>query len=181
MTVKRTVRILVIAGGVGIFFGVVLSGDEVISARVWLGAAAMTVIAILLRDLLAASSIERTRFVGAWSLKRTDSTSSGPRGLQNIHSLLVNAANNPRTYGIHVRPRLVELAHHYLPIRRGIDVEHDPHQVGDVLGDVAWLIDPAVQDRAPTAAEIERFLDVVLAEKDGTPQAASSHARLLMP
>ena len=59
MTLKRAGLILVTAGLVGALVGIALSGDDFISARVWLGAAAVTVVAILLREFLAISSVER--------------------------------------------------------------------------------------------------------------------------
>ena len=64
----------------------------------------------------------------------------------------------------------MELAHHFLPLRRGIDFENDPDQVAELLGDVAWIIDLEVQDRSPTFAEVERFLDLTLVDGDGSPR-----------
>ena len=170
MTLKRAGLILVTAGLVGAIIGIALSGDDFISARVWLGAAAVTVVAILLREFLAISSVEHATFVSAWSLRRPHRTNSGPPGLQNIHALLIDARTSPRSFTIRLRPRLVELADHFLPLRSGIDFEHDPDQVAQLLGDVSWIIDSAVQDRSPTLAEVERFLDLTLVDRDGSPR-----------
>ena len=61
---------------------------------------------------------------------------------------------------------LTILADHYLPIGRGIDLSRDPEAATALMGDVAWLIDPVVTDRAPTLVEIQKFLDVILADGD---------------
>lgn len=177
MTPKRAASILLGATIVGVFFGVVLSGDDVISARVWLGAAAVTIIAILVRDLIAASSLQRATFTPAWSLRRQRHVSPGPQALENTHSVLLSAQSSPRAHGLHLRPRLQDLAGHYLPIRHGIDVAHDPARATDALGDVAWLIDPSVNDRTPTTAEIERFLDVILDGRGGSSSTGRSEGR----
>ena len=166
MTLKRGAFIFATAVVFGAFVGIALSGDDFISAPVWLGGAAVAVVAILLRDFLKVSSVEPATLVSAWSLRRPHRTNSGPPGLLNIHDLLVNAIATPRSFMIHLRPRLVELARHFLPLRNGIDFEHDSEQVAQLLGDVAWIIDPAVLDRSPTLAEVERFLDLTLVDRD---------------
>lgn len=168
MTLKRGAFILATAGVFGAFVGIALSGDGLISASGWLGGAAVTVVAILLRDFLKVSSVEPATLVSAWSLRGPHRTNSGPPGLLNIHALLVNAIATPRSFTIHLRPRLVKLARHFLPLRNGIDFEHAPDQVAQLLGDVAWIIDPAILDRSPTLAEVERFLDLTLVDRDGS-------------
>jgi len=171
MTLRRGAFILVTAGVFGAIVGIAFSGSDLISARVWLGGAAVIVVAILLRDFLAISSVERATFVAAWSLSRPHRTvSDGPPGLLNIHALLVNAIATPRSFTIHLRPRLVKVARHFLPLRNGIDFEHDPDQVAQLLGEVAWIIDPAVLDRSPTLAEVERFLDLTLVDCEVSPR-----------
>ena len=60
---------------------------------------------------------------------------------------LAGAAHYPRAHAKHLRPRLMSMAHHFLPIRHGIDPVRDPERVAALLGDEAWLIDPAVTDR----------------------------------
>ena len=168
MTLKRAAFMFVTAAVFGAIVGIAFSGDDFISAKMWLGAAAVTVVAILVRDFLTFSTVEHATFVSAWSRRRPHRTKSGPPSLHNIHAQLVNATTSPRSFTIHLRSRLVELAHHFLPLRRGIDFENDPDQVAELLGDVAWIIDLAVQDRSPTFAEVERFLDLTLVDGDGS-------------
>ena len=166
MTLRRIALILVTAGVFGAIVGIALSGDDFISVQVWLGGAAVAVVAILLRDFLTVSSVERVTFVSTWSLRRPHRTNSRPPGLQKIHAQLIDAKTSPRAFAIHLRPRLVELARHFLPLPSGIDLEHNPEQVAQLLGDIAWIIDPSVLDRSPTLAEVERFLDLALVDRD---------------
>ncbi len=160
MRVARAFVILVAAGCVGLLFAVGLSGDQVISFVAWVSATAVALIVILLREFFVAAAVVPAGMLTLWSRPQRDRSIPGPRSLQHFASLVGNAQNDPRIFTKLLRPRLVKLADHYLPIRYGIDVEREPDRIAEVLGDVAWLVDPTVIERTPTVAELERFLDV---------------------
>lgn len=150
-----------------LLIAVAFSQQGSVSVQIWIAAALAWVAGTLLIELVAASTIEPAGLRLAWQRSRKPDqlpTVYSSRGMQAVNSLLANAQKNPRTHVIQLRPRLAGLAEHYLPIRHGIDLNADPGRVQELLADVGWLIDPTVTDRAPTAVEIDRFLDVVLDE-----------------
>jgi hypothetical protein len=157
------------AGIPGLLVAVALTGDGLVSVQIWLAVAAVWVAGTLLWDLIAVAAVEPDRRMAAWRIsgwRRPRRTAHGPARLRTLNLLLVNAQTNPRAHANAFRPRLIGLAEHYIPIRHGFDLEHEPVRVTDLLGNVAWLIDPTVNDRTPTSSEIGRFLDLVLAEED---------------
>ncbi len=170
MTAKRTWVIVVRASLIGLLFAVAQSGDELISAQIWVAAGAVSMVVMLLRDFIAAAAIERARLVPAWSRRQQPAAAREARGLQSIYVWLANAQDNPRTHANVLRPRLVDLANHYIPLKHGLDLKNDPARAADLLGDVAWLIDSEVIDRTPTPADLHRFLDVILEEQDPVPR-----------
>ena len=167
MTIKRALIMLVQGGVVGLLFAVALSGDNLISAQAWLAAAVVWVAGRLLWDFVSAASIEPAELVIAWSRRRRQRRAvHSPSGLHALRALLTKAQNDPRAHANQLRPRLLELAKHHVSIRHGIDLNDDPDRATALLGEVGWMIDPAVVDRTPTLAEIHRFLDVILGEQD---------------
>ena len=166
MKTKRIWVMVVQARIIGLPFAVAQSGDELISAQVWLVAAAASMVFILLRDFIAVSAMERARLVPAWSQRPQPAPAREARKVQSIHVLLARAQRNKRTHAHVLRPRLVDSANHYLPLKHGFDLESDPARAADLLGDVAWLIDSEVIDRTPTRADLHRFFDVILDEED---------------
>jgi len=170
MRAKRTWVIVARASLLGLLLAVALSGDDLISAQVWVAAAAVSIVLMLLRDFIAVAAIERARLVPAWSGQKQPAAALEARGLRSIYVLLTNAQRNPRTHSNVLNPRLVDLANHYLPLKHGVDLENHPARAADLLGDVAWLIDSGVSDRTPTQADLRRFLDVILDEQDSVPR-----------
>jgi len=170
MTAKRTWVIVVRASLIGLLFAVAQSGDELISAQIWIAAGAVSMVVMLLRDFIAVAAMRRARLVPAWSRRRPPAEAREARSLQSIYVLLADAQGSPRVHANIFRPRLLDLAIHYIPLKHGLDVENDAAPVAELLGDVAWLIDPAVIDRTPSLADLHRFLDVILEEQDLVPR-----------
>jgi len=167
MTFRRGSIMLVQGGIIGLVIAVALSGDDLISVQAWLAATVVWVVGRLLWDFISIASPLPAELVFAWSRRRRGRrVLSGPSGLLSIGALLRNAQNTPRAYTHHLRPRLQALAQHHFSIRHGIDLKLDRDRAAALLGEVAWLIDPAVIDRSPTSAEIDLFLNVILAEQD---------------
>ena len=168
----RASRILVLVVGAALFgllVAVVLSRGELISVRIWLIAAAVGIGATILVRLIVVASVEPARLVVAWRSPlrpHRRPRRHGIRDLRSTEAILLAATDNARIHAVRLRPRLTALADHYLPIRRGIDVGRDPDQATALFGDVAWLTDPGVTDRAPTHAEIHEFLDVILVDDE---------------
>ena len=172
---KRFCAIVLRAGVPGLFIAVALSGEGVISIQVWIGAAAVWIAGTRLVDFILTAEVEPDRRKLAWRplrRRRQQRSVVGHKGIRTINLLVATALMNSRAHTNALSPRLRSLAHHYLPMHHGVDLERDPHRAAEVLGDVAWLIDPSVRDRTPSAAEIEQFLDVIL-----TGQIASELAR----
>ena len=168
MNTRRIIALTVGAGFIGLIFGVALSGADLVSVQVWVGASAVTIVAVMIRDFVVAASIERAPISPAWRFAAVGNPPNNPRGLQNMRSLLSSAQTYPRSYDRNLRPHLIELAEHYLPRRHGLDLSKDSAQVRDLLGDTCWLVDPTPGDRTPTIADLQRFLDVVVGDEPQT-------------
>lgn len=176
MMARRGLRTLLRAGIPALLAAIAISREGVVSIQVWIAAAAVWLAGTLLWDFITSAGIERDRRVAVWRSPRRESPAPAANsiGLQTVNLLLANAQANPRAHANNLRPRLLALTEHYLPIRHGFDVNRDPARVAELLDDVAWLIDPSVAERAPTPSEIERFLDIVLDEQ---PAADAGVAR----
>lgn len=174
MTLGRFARRFAAAAVAGVVFGVTLSGNEVISVRVWLIGSAVVFVTMLVRDVLVAADVERATMVPAWRLVEPDPVDDATPMVRSIASALTAAQDNAGIHRQHLRPRLTALATHYLPVRHGLDPARHPSRAAALLGDVGWLIDPAVGDRTPTATEIARFLDIVIPHDVATEQVDAS-------
>ena len=166
MTFRGTLRIFAGAVLTGLVVGVAFSGDDLVSVQVWVGASAVTIVAVMIRDLVVSASIEIQTVSPAWTLPSAGKRRGGPRGLQNMGALLSSARIYPRAFERNLRPQLLGLAEHYLPRRHGLDLAHDNPQVAALLDDVYWLIDPTANNRAPNVHELERFVDIMVGDDD---------------
>lgn len=169
MTTKRLVVLVARSALFALVIALPLGDGELVSVEIWLAVTGALIAAGLLRQILTVAPVEEARMAVAWSWRRTrpaNGPDHRPRELRAIEGIVANAQHNPRAHDSGLRPRLTALAGHFLPIRRAVDPQRDPSGVRDVLGDVAWLIDPAVLDRSPTVGEIDTFLDMILAEHD---------------
>ena len=170
MTIRSFVVLVGRAAVFGLLLALPLSDGELVSVEIWLAATGVLVAAGLLRQVIRVASVEPAKMAVAWTWQRRSPlhrTDHRPRELRAIEGIVASAAHNPRAHAIQLRPRLSALADHFLPIHRAVDPARDPARVGELLGDLGWLIDPDVSDRVPTVCEIDQFLDIILAEDHG--------------
>jgi len=166
MNGRRSLRLMLRAGIPGLLFAVAVSRDEAISIQLWGAAAVVWIAGVLLRDFLDASAVEPGRLEPLWRRRRRHPGPTYlPRGVRTASALLTDAQRNAQTHTNRLRPQLTDLARHFLPIRYGIDIDRQPERVTSLFGRVAWLLDPAIEERAPTSAELAEFLDIVLDDK----------------
>jgi hypothetical protein len=133
---------------------------------VWLGR-------LVLEDVSQVAPVRPDRLRGIWRRqKKQRPVDSRPRELANLEGLLVNALHSDRATRIRLRPRLIVLSDHVLRTDHGIDRTVHPERAAEVLGRVAWLVDPdADVERTPTTVELEQLLAVLVsteATKQGT-------------
>jgi len=153
----------------GLLVAIALSSDQAISVQLWIAAGAVWVAGVLVWDFLVVSSIEPAHMLVAWRRKGgAPSKRSTPRAMLSLGALLANAWRNPRAHANQLRPELIDLAAHFVPIRHGFEPAADPERMNELLGPDSWLIDPASVDRTPTVAELHRYLDAILAEQSRT-------------
>ena len=164
MTVGRLLRVVVTAAMLALLVAVMQSGTEVVSVAVWVGVFSVVVVAVTTYDLVVTAKVEPARVHPAWARTTAKPPEVGNRSLQRTRALVTSAQSHPVKFEKGLKPHLVTLAHHFLPQRYGIDPKQEPDRVTALLGDVGWLIDPAVAGRAPTAEELERFLEAILGE-----------------
>lgn len=173
MKITRTMAVLIRAGVPALLIAAALSGRGRISVYIWMAAAAVWVAGMLVRDFIVAASAEPARLLLPWQPYgrwRRGYAVSRPSDLHTISGLLIEAQSSARVHANRLRPRLVALAEHFLPVRHGLVLGDDRGQLSALLGDVAWLIDPTVNDRTVTPADVERFLEVIMADAaEATP------------
>lgn len=156
MTAGRSIA--AVAGAILLSFVAAITygdGDAVVSLQIWLAGSVIAVALVLVFRLLAAAGVEPARLVPVRLRRsRLDDDPSNVRilDLRATETLLLTVTGRPRTHVNRLRPRLEALADHHLT----------PEDRAAALGDVAWMIDPNVNDRAPTLEEVDRFLDRVL-------------------
>lgn len=163
---RRAAAAFLRVGVPAIFTAFALSREGLVSVQVLLAAAAVWIAGTLLWDFAAASNKPTPQWRGAWQIRRRRSHATSPphRGLQATNLLVTNAVGHARAHAVNLRPKLTELAQHYFPLRHGFDFHRERARADAVLGDLAWLIADNDEERAPTVAELDRFLDVVLDE-----------------
>lgn len=176
MRAWRGVRVVLVSAIVGLLVGIVFSGDEVVSAEVWIGATAAFVVIAAVADFLLAANVEPTSFRVAWARQSEHQPSFAPLELRNLQALVAASQSNTRVFSRRLRPHLVDIAEHYIPRRIGISFEQSSSEMTMLLGDVGWLIDPAVDERSPTADEIHRFLDVIVGHVPAIPRSGADGA-----
>ena len=144
-------------------------GQRRLSLDLWLAVLGAWTAWRLTRRAVEAVPIEadRPRPMLTWRRRRDDGDGFVPRDLRALEGGLIAATYHPRAFSHRVRPRLRTLAEHRLRIDRGIDLDHQPEGADAVLGDLAWLLDPTVTDRAPTPTELSALLATVAPERGG--------------
>lgn len=143
--------------------------DQALSLQLFLAVFVLYLTLVMMIRLFAVLPMTASGLVGLWPLprrNRADDVDNRLPTLRSIESLVVRARDNERVHHQQLRPRLAALALHYLPMYHGVDPSRERARAAEVLGDVYWLIDPAVRDRAPTIPELHQFVGVLT----GAPQ-----------
>jgi len=172
---RQLALLLTWAVGLGFLTALPLGVRQRISIEIWFITLVLWTLVSLVLALMRAAPLSSTSHVDLrpwlpdrWRRTRDDMESQ-LRDHRAIEGLLIRARDNERSHSRQLRPRLESLAGHYLPLRHGVDPSSDPSAVSQVLGDVGWLIDPAVDDRRPTFEQVDRFLDLTVGPLDPGP------------
>lgn len=78
-----------------------------------------------------------------------------------LEGAIIAARDSERAFAHRLRPRLSESVEHFLRFNHGIDSTTDPAAAKEFLGASAWLVDPDVNDRKPTMAELDDLLELL--------------------
>lgn len=141
-----------------------LTGDQqAVSIAIWLAGFSVWFAAITLLRLLDHVPLAPGRLM---ALVRRKPKTGGPvdrrpRELRSIEGLLIRARDNERAHRQQLQPRLATLADHFLPRQHGIDPKREPDRAAALLGDLAWIVDPASTGRSPTIEEVARFVGIL--------------------
>lgn len=172
MTLKRAAIAASAAALVTLMLTQPIDAEARLSLRMWIALTALGLGGLFLHELLSRLPVRdgppghhlmqpaRTRRRW-WRRRRLLVPSGTAMGLRTTAVMVSGATERARTHDVRLRPRLTEIADHMVP-RRTIDPEARTRELVEAAGDTGWLIDPAVVDRAPTIAEIDRFLDHML-------------------
>ena len=174
MTKRAIFSALLWAIGLGTVLSLATGQNRAISIQIWLVGFSAWIAVITLVHLLDRVPVMPRRLLAVVRRPRKPSQPPDhrPFELRGVEGLLIRSRDHERAYTLQLRPRLAEMAAHHLPRRHGIDPNAEPDRVADLLGEVAWLIDPAINTRAPSLDEIEIFFDRLL-PADRTEQSTS--------
>ncbi len=142
----------------------ILNGEsQAVSLRLWLAAFATWFAIAVLRRLFTDAPLFPSSVVAVFARRRRVGIQKpdGLRELRALQGLLLRSRDNKRAFTQQLRPRLAGLADHYLLLNHGIDRQADPDRAAHMLGDVRWLIDDRVSDRAPTIEELDSFVHIL--------------------
>ncbi len=151
-----------------------------LSLDVWLLLSALWLASIAYRALDTAAPLQAERLVGLWRWRRgePEPIDIRPRSLVTIEGLLASARESDRANSLRLRPRLIELADHFLRSRHGIDPELEPERSAALLGGSAWLVARPGQHqpgqplgRTPTLPEVDELMDILLGGDQAGPDA----------
>jgi hypothetical protein len=81
-----------------------------------------------------------------------------PPELRQLERQLRHALRDQRAYTTQLRPRLIALADHYLPLHHGVDRRLQPEIVREILGPAADVIVYAEVTTPPTLIDLEHFI-----------------------
>ncbi len=167
-TGRRLLRLALWAAALGLLITLPLRDQQRISVELWFAALATWILFGLATDLLKVSPADRRPTAGLIPvLARRARPATRPdddqlTGHRYLEALVMQATGNERSHARRLRPRLQALVDHHLQHHGGIDRGAEPTEAHliqqQLLGDTAWLIDPAVTDRRPTLEELDRFL-----------------------
>lgn len=143
--------------------------DLTISLRLWLVAFVCWFGGSLLLGLLSRVAIvpSRARLLLARATDNKTDSAGSLHTFRSLESLLLRSRENERTYRQQFRPRLTELADHFLLVHHGINRTTHPDRAAALLGDVAWMIQEDESAPSPTFDEFDRFLDRILPSTQG--------------
>ena len=166
--------------GLGLLVALPLGAQRRISIEIWFIGFTVWFLVNLAIGLMRAAPPTSTSNIDLrgwlperWRRRKTNDLSQ-LRDQRAIEGLLIRARDNERSHDKQLRPRLQDLADHFLGIDHRGDKPPDPAVADKALGEVAWLIDPAVTGRSPTLAEIDLFLDRVDGSGAESVQAESA-------
>lgn len=148
------------------------SESQAISLQLWIAGFVVVFAYRMFQRFGDVTSISRPRRLGLAQLRRVSEDEGAPSAKRErtLQAIVLRSRDNERVFASRLRPQLVELTEHFLPLNHGVDPVGDRQRTHEVLGDVAWLIDPAVVNRRPTIDELDRFVGIVLNEE-------STHSR----
>lgn len=166
MSLGRLVTVSLGAVIAGFFIGVILSGEDNVSASAWVGTAAVVIVAEMMREMLSTASVDLSPVVPAWGRSSVVVTTPEAEDFKALRSAVTGGLARGSSFERALQPRLDSLASHYIPTRLGFDPTQDREKLLEALGDVAWMVQENDEQRHPTPDELERFLDIVVGERE---------------
>lgn len=130
-----------------------------VSLDVWIVVTTVWILFTVGSRLLDVAPLAPSRLQGPvrWRRETDDPRPRYPRDLVTLEGTLLRSTASPRMYDLQLRPRLQRVvAHALLHTDAGADFDVGP--VADALGDLTWMVDQAVTDRAPTIDEVDQLL-----------------------
>jgi len=146
---KRGSVLRVISGGVGLgLITTLLTSDtSLVSVRVWLATASGWFVVLFVARMAGVLPVVQSPLRPMIRRERpTAARRTRPGSLVASERAVTQSVGDPKRFVRVLQPRLAAVA----------GPPSDPHAR---FGDVAWLLDETVRDRAPTQQDLERFFD----------------------
>ena len=175
MSGRSAVAALLAIVSMGALVALIASDGQILSARAWFTASGVAVVALVAYDLLRSAPMEPIHIYPLVRLRPRDGDPRPEQSVRSAEIAITRSIADSRIFVHRLRPRLIDLAHHYLQIGAGIDSVREPGRSITHLGDEAWLTSPAFENRAPTRLELERFMDTIGAPVAEPPRPSTGN------
>lgn len=162
---------LVLAMALGALVAVPLGQRRQFSIDLWLVVTGIWFTLLFIRGVFAEVPVESMTRRSLWHGRAPESETlvKLPRGMLALEGTVIGGRDSSRAFNRRLRPKLIEVAAHRLRNNHGVDLERQPERVAELLGDVAWMIDPAVGERSPSIEELHRLLNRLDAPDTANP------------
>lgn len=173
MTGRVVAGVTVWAVCVGAIVAFMTGDNRAVSLRIWLAAFAIWFGLAALHRLFVQVPLEhnRLRVAVRFRRRRAPVAVRSVGDVRALESLVMRSRDNERAFVQQLRPRLVALVEHHLPMIHGIDARNRT-RAAELFGPSYWIVAPDGPPGTPTIAELDAVLDIVLGRTTDTGTSA---------
>jgi len=175
MNRRSWINVLFWALSFGGLVAILSGGQRAVSLRIWLAAVVIWFAGSSVRRMLEGVPLVPQRIRSLLSVRRAPAAVDVTRlrELRSLEGLLLRSQTNDRAYAQQLHPRVEVLADHFLAVTHGIDRNAQPERVHELLGPLAWLLEPGNEMRTPRLDEVDNLLKILAGTNAPTNEEAA--------